>query len=81
MCLPSSLLRALPRSFITPPPVLGVFDIFERYFGYALGVNLVGIDMLAEAQGREDAYLAAGVEAENVCRGVALGIAVVLARA
>ena len=50
-------------------PVLGVFDIFERYFGYALGVNLVGIDMLAEAQGRENAYLAAGVEAENVRRG------------
>ena len=43
-----------------------------------LGVNLVGIDMLAEAQGRENAYLAAGVEAENIRRGVALGIAVVL---
>ena len=59
-------------------PVLGVFDILECYLGYALGVNLVGIDMLAEAQGRENAYLAAGVEAENIRRGVALGIAVVL---
>ena len=39
-------------------PVLGVFDILECYLGYALGVNLVGIDMLAEAQGRENAYLA-----------------------
>ena len=59
-------------------PILGVVNVLKGYLGYALGMHLLGIDVLAEAERGEYTDLAARVKAENIGGGVALGVAVIL---
>ena len=57
---------------------VGIGHVLQGDVADALGGHLVGINVLAEGQGGQDADLAAGVVAVHVGGGVLLGIAVVL---
>ena len=68
----AELARAAYQLYYTAE-IIGRLNIVKRNVGYSLGGDLFGINVLAEAQSRQYADLAAGVVTLNVGRRIAFG--------